>query len=369
MKQVTLTRNDKIANVQFVLSIMIVLIHAMTVFVNLPDNETQYVFGVNYSAYIQLFLGEGICRVAVPLFFVISGYLYYKNFDGSWEGYRIKLKRRISSLVIPYLFWSGAVFFIFFFAQKIPWLSAYFTTRNADALSIKVILDNVILHSYNSPLWYMRYLIIFALLSLVWYWIAKKFPVMLLLVSFYGWFFGFRYISVPFRMDAVFFYSVGVVIAIHKNSVFHIENKISNWFKYISMVLWIFLLVFRTAYYCQLKPEVMLQGQYDALLSYSGKIGILLGIAAVWYGFDMVFSVRTKMWDVSKYSMLIFVSHHPIVNTFKKIILKLLGSTSELTTLITYILATLLTIFLILLVGKFVKKHLPQLWKYSLGGR
>ncbi len=58
MKAIVETKNEKnqkIANLQFVLSVLIVVIHANCLFFNLPGEELQYVYGNNYSTYIQLF--------------------------------------------------------------------------------------------------------------------------------------------------------------------------------------------------------------------------------------------------------------------------------------------------------------------------
>lgn len=49
--------------------------------------------------------------VAVPLFFFISGLLFFLNFDGaSFDGYRKKLKSRFSSMLVPYLLWNVIAF-------------------------------------------------------------------------------------------------------------------------------------------------------------------------------------------------------------------------------------------------------------------
>ena len=178
----------------------------------------QYVFGLNISSFIQVFISEGISRIAVPMFLCISGYLLFKTFDGSFKCYIGKLKKRFFSLVIPYLFWSAAVFFAFHFAQKIPALSGYFTTRNAGAISFKTILEDIVFESYNSPLWFCKYLIVFAILSIAFYWLIKKVWFIILPIAFYGWFFGFP-ISIGFRMDAVFFYLVGVFLAIYGKEI------------------------------------------------------------------------------------------------------------------------------------------------------
>lgn len=48
---------------------------------------------------------NGICRIAVPLFFLISGYLFFAK-KWNMRIYKEKLKRRVHSLLIPYLLFN-----------------------------------------------------------------------------------------------------------------------------------------------------------------------------------------------------------------------------------------------------------------------
>ena len=366
----TTQKNAKIANLQFILSIMIVMIHSANVFINLPGNEMQYVFGRNCSTFIQLFFSEGVCRVAVPLFFLISGYLFYRTYDGSFLGYKKKLKRRFTSLVLPYLFWSAAVFFLFYFAQRLPALSGYFTTRNASELNLRVILDNIILDSYNSPLWFCRYLIVFAVLAPILYQVAKKVPILLLALAFYGWFFGFWGLNIKcdINMQAVFFYCLGAVVALHKEKYYAVSKKLNkNILLGCTCAAWLLLLACRTLYFCNQNATVMLNGEYDTFLIYSERIAILLGMGTCWYGYDRIFGDQ-PLWSVSKYSFLLFVCHHPLVNTLKKLLLKLIGVTAG-GALLVYFLAAMITIVLIILFGWLIYKFARPLWKLTSGGR
>lgn len=55
---------------------------------------------------------NGICKVAVPYFFVVSGFFIAKHFDDiGW--YRQAISKRIRSLCIPYVFWQILTVLVF----------------------------------------------------------------------------------------------------------------------------------------------------------------------------------------------------------------------------------------------------------------
>ncbi len=112
--------SDKIANLSWFCSILVVFIHAGTYAFNLPGAQTATIYGKNVSTFVQMFFCEGICRIAVPLFFLFSGYLFFQNFEFTGSCILTKFKRRVFSLLIPYLFWSLGTFLFFYIAQSIP---------------------------------------------------------------------------------------------------------------------------------------------------------------------------------------------------------------------------------------------------------
>ena len=61
------------------------------------------------SSYIFISI---LCSIAVPLFFFISGYLFFKTQDFNEKIYIDKIKRRIISLFVPYILWNIIYFMI-----------------------------------------------------------------------------------------------------------------------------------------------------------------------------------------------------------------------------------------------------------------
>lgn len=78
-----------------------------------------------YHTASELF-SQVIGRVAVPLFFLISGFLFFLNINFNKGIYSHKLKSRIKSLLIPYLFWNIAFLLFYYTASHLPILQNWF---------------------------------------------------------------------------------------------------------------------------------------------------------------------------------------------------------------------------------------------------
>ena len=103
-----------------------------TVLVGLLDADTtlqmtsamEMSLYTNVSSCISLCLGE----IGVPLFFTISGYLFFLNYS-KYDYYR-KIKTRTKSLLVPYLIWNTFFICVYFIIQQIPTLSPFFSCNN-----------------------------------------------------------------------------------------------------------------------------------------------------------------------------------------------------------------------------------------------
>ena len=89
-----------ISFLRFPLIVGVVFIHAQFFVVpidgNLIDIEN---FTISHEA--MRILSPGICDLCVPLFFAISGFLFFRNSIFNSNVYLYKIKNRIKTLVIP----------------------------------------------------------------------------------------------------------------------------------------------------------------------------------------------------------------------------------------------------------------------------
>ena len=139
---------------------MIVFLHSY----NLPEN-----FEKNYIYYIENFITNGITRSAVPFFFILSGYLFFYNFEFSLKKYFIKLKKRIKSILAPFLLWS-----LFYLMLVLLLNLINIKIVNYSIISIYDFIYYLILKPIPFQLWFLRDLFIIVVLSPLIYWILKK---------------------------------------------------------------------------------------------------------------------------------------------------------------------------------------------------
>ena len=99
----------------------------------------------------------------VPSLFILSGYLFFSNMKErfGWNEYIYKIKKRVKSLLIPYLIWSiiGLIAIFYIYKKETPSL----------LYVIKAFTINP-----EGVLWYIRDLMLLAILAPVYYFIVKK---------------------------------------------------------------------------------------------------------------------------------------------------------------------------------------------------
>lgn len=199
-----------------------------------------------YYYVISLF-SDVLPRIAVPLFFIISGFLFFYHKDFSKQVYQQKLKTRAVTLLVPFILWNiiailiqsfrmlPSLSFIFpnayktefhfslerlfnaFFAENSS--GGLFVTPNEDVLT--EMSDNIF--PIDVPLWYVRDLMIMVLLAPVLYWLIRRLGVWLVAMMGLSWFL-MKPVILPNEgwlaqlCTATFFFSWGAYYSIYKQS-------------------------------------------------------------------------------------------------------------------------------------------------------
>lgn len=159
-------RDSRIDVVRLMANYLVVLIHAWAAF--------QYCVRDNMEFRFWQFVCNGVGGVAMPSLFLVSGYLMAHGMDNG--GFVSKIKRRFRRLVVPFVAWN-MVFVVFYvlLASFVPRLSQRVEQFGLDSawgiLSKTVPLFN---SPIDMPLWYLRAVFVYCLVSIVlWHGIRK----------------------------------------------------------------------------------------------------------------------------------------------------------------------------------------------------
>lgn len=192
-----------------------------------------------------------ISRVAVPLFFILSGYYFFNKTDFTAYTYLRKLQRRIKTIVIPYLLWNLIAIipfynFILFMFRDIPFTfsipSTYQIFWNYDLYASNSITSNsfdngFLTHPANMPLWYIKELMVLFIFAPLLYFILTKtnylfFGLLIICTIFKKW-----PSFIPFSYSAVLFFSIGAYISIKKLTLSDVAAKLKRINKYFFPIL------------------------------------------------------------------------------------------------------------------------------------
>lgn len=351
--------SDKLRVISFISMIMVVFLHAYNVKVKFTSGNVS--FNDGYNVFIQNFFSHGITRIAVPIFFCISGYLFFLKFGGTLNEFVSKYKKRAKSLLIPYLMWSiwGLVFY--FGLQFFPQSKTFFTNDLIVNYSLKKILKTIFINPIPYQLWFVRDLIVLIVLTPVFYWIIKYVRWIAIAMLLILWLEFFNFSFVIFSNESVFFFSLGAYFAINKEG--YLVKKLDHKFYYIFIMLWALIVFFKT---------IIDADCPDPTITLLHKVSVIFGLIGVWSVYDILLvkkeSPNQTLLNLSYFSFFLYGFHEPILTIIKKALFYIAGA-SEVMSVVIYFLAPLMTIILSIVLGSLIKKVIPLFYGFITGGR
>ena len=227
--------SNTISFMRFPLAVMVVLIHATLIYEQ--KNGTPYINEIDTPIYcgVDFLFRQSICSLAVPLFFFISGMLFFWNIEKlNLKIFERKIKTRITSLFIPYIFWNLLILVYVLLVQQI--FPGIMSAKN------KLVSDYSVLDFLNcfwnmslvnngggnfpidGPLWFIRDLIIMNLLSPAVYFVLSRLKGWGAMALFAIWFFDLLSKFGNFS-TAILFYSFGAYWGITKSNILEKTEK------------------------------------------------------------------------------------------------------------------------------------------------
>lgn len=314
-------------NLRFPLSLIVVGIHVFSL-------TGSYHSGSESVSVVKSVFDSFLAPLAVPCFFFISGYYFFKNFEKRWSVYLGKLNRRFHHLLIPYVIWNLLVLL------KIGFIFGWDTARFTPETIINIFVDRNFspfgdgkisdsLYPMNIPLWYIRDLMLCTILSPIIFSFVKRMRILILLflcilfVSgcfFHGYFSQLTY--------SISLFSWGGYFSVCRKDIAHHFKSLF----YVCLIIYIYSGVVKFSEISFIIPSMIVD-----------KILIISGVALL-----INFSISLSHIKVSLPSLLskttyfVFLSHYLFYQESFKILYRVIPQTFLLDA-ITYILGIVLT--------------------------
>lgn len=162
---------------------------------------------------IERIFGDSIGQIAVPGFFLLSAYLFYRNFR--WAKLSLKWNARLQSVLLPYFLWNGLYYLGYLIGSRLPLVSQAIG-KGKIPVTLMDFLDALLNYRYLHPFWYMQQLILLIFLAPLLYpllrrvWSGGLFLAAVFFVIWTAW-----DIFPYFNEDALLYYSTGAFLALH----------------------------------------------------------------------------------------------------------------------------------------------------------
>jgi len=358
--------------VRFPLAVMVVFIHSCFGKIDITEIDFANLTSIDVYNLVRITFSHVLTHIAVPLFFLISGYLFFVRLSTwDWSVWRRKMKSRFHTLVIPYIIWCilfvckqvllkwhHNIPIIEWFDKK-GWLHLLWDSQQWGDDRTNWF-GGLIPHMTSPelvPMWFLRDLIVVVALTPAIYWIIKKtrggfVAVMALLYLSKVW------VDIHgLTITTIFFFSFGACLSIYQ------KNLLTE-FARIRIPAYIIALIFLFATVC-----------YDGVNTRIGNI-----LHPVYVIFGVISAINISRWliesgrcKVNRFltdsCFFVFAFHVFILDESRRLVYKLVGDDGALLLTVRYFLTPIIAITLCLAVYYVLRRWFPWISRTLNGGR
>lgn len=272
-----------------------------------------------------------------------------------------KMKKRIRTVLIPFILWNVIVVLESLFFSHIPFTREFFNFNLLDKYNnISTSLYNLLICPAGFHLWFLRDLIAYIAISPIIYWLIKKFcwyvPVILLVLT-------------PPLMQAfnlghldIAFFTLGGTIAM-RSDLQSVKTFLSKP-----------IVAFSAAVYLGLSFtwDFFLPNHFSGE-EYLSILFSVCGMITIWRGYDGLSQITNLennqlLQTLTNYSFFIYLFHEPVLFAIMQLGTSILGVNSRSLSFL-YIINPILIIILAIIVAKIIKTTVPSLYSVLTGGR
>ena len=279
----TRRESNKITYMYFITSVLVILIHSV-------NNDTMFQ---------KFFSISGIGQFAVPLFFILSGFLFFRNID-TISDVKKKLKKRIYTLFAPYIIWN------------LIYYAIHLILNPGIGISITAINDAAFSYAYNPTFWFIQQLILLNAISFGLFYLLKDMKLILIIFIFMMLLVVFR-IDIPYiNEDAIIYYFSGATFSKLYNT-----NKIDFISKrnfVLTMTLTILLFALNRFLFANIRNDFTIN-----LFTLSTILVRFSAALTIFYITDLFFNYD-KTYSFMEHTFMLYAIHYMIVRAIAHLV-------------------------------------------------
>ena len=335
------------------LALMVVFIHSYSEGMAFTTGNIQLDVP-DWLHIVKYVVSQSISRCAVPAFFTISAVLLYRK-EFTWKE---NLKKKIKTLIIPYLILNTFWICFLWLIQQIEWVKTFFPD------SALVISEWDIFGFVNAymgytgypllyPLWFVRDLFVLNILAKLIKKIIDKYPMTIMCILLLVWIFNVPTGVFCIGTQAICFFSFGYYIVKYDIRL-SIVDKIHNF-------------IMSSFYFILIALDVITRdwGNIHGIIH---QFCILVGIC-FWY--RCTTKIYNSVWEkklliISKYSFFVYIFHEMSLTVLKKIGMMFLPRTPFFQ-VVQYLAIPIIIFICCIIAGEFLEKYVPKVYSLLTG--
>lgn len=363
-------RSQTLDLLRFPLAVVVLMVHIFSsngiTFQGRRFTFDEYPVFMELNHFIDAFLRDQ----SVPVYYFISGYVFFLGIEMTRSTYVRKLKNRVRSLFIPYMVWNTLSLLLL-----ISTLLSSFSQYTLYSSSLHISLPNILscywsyrgdlagitlntYHPVNGPLWFVRNLMVLVLCTPLLYVLVKKLKLMIVFLFGAIWFLsGLSEVDHYNLSVSLFFFVWGAYMSIFKKDMLTIFGRYfkSSVFLYLGCG---FLYMAACHYFPSAKPFIK-------------QLNIVIGLL---FAYNVsAWLLKKKICRVSSFlasaSFFIYVSHALIVGKILKLVFVTIRPASEVGLFCTYFFTIGFSVALLLGTFYLLRRYTPRLLKVIAGQR
>jgi surface polysaccharide O-acyltransferase-like enzyme len=158
---------------------------------------------------VLIIVPHNIFRICVPVFFGISGYLFYLTYKPSAAAYGRMVLKKTRTILLPYLLFNALTIALILIFNKAPYMGDIHGLRQEGILKY---LLGVYRFPAVYPLWFLRDLYVYFLLAPVFYVVSVEIPRLGVLAFWAVWMFVPQQ-GLAVELSGAFFFYTGCLLA------------------------------------------------------------------------------------------------------------------------------------------------------------